>query len=214
MRFKIHVDGAEHEVEASADGMLTLDGEIFQAKVGRPSDDRRLVQVGDKTYDVRIVEDCADTGIAILELAGERIPLTLTDVAKGAAARTAVAGSGAGTPGGIPSTGAGGVTVVSPPVGEAAAGSRGAAAGAGNGIVEPTVVPDEVRDGIWAPVPGKIVDVFVKAGDVLDEGATVLILEAMKMENELHTPHKGTVAAVLVKKGDQAEKGQLLVAFA
>jgi len=33
------------------------------------------------------------------------------------------------------------------------------------------------------------------------------------MENELHAPHKGTVAAVLVKRGDQADKGQLLVAF-
>ncbi len=45
------------------------------------------------------------------------------------------------------------------------------------------------------------------------EGDLVLILEAMKMENELHASKKATVAAVLVKKGDQAERGQLLVAF-
>ncbi len=70
-----------------------------------------------------------------------------------------------------------------------------------------------MKEGIWAPVPGKIVDVFVKIGDTVEEGASVLILEAMKMENELHSPKRGVVTAVLVKKGDQAEKGQLLVAF-
>jgi biotin carboxyl carrier protein len=195
MQFKIHVDGAEHEVEAGADGRLVLDGQTFQAKVGRPSDDRRMVQLGDKTYEVRVVEDCVDTGIVVLELAGERVPMTVTEVVK-VDLTAAVAA--------VPAA-AGGASAAAPQ-GEAMPAPGGADSGAPK-------LPEEVKDGIWAPVPGKIVDVFVQAGDVVEEGAAVLVLEAMKMENELHAPHKGTVAAVLVKKGDQAEKGQLLVAF-
>ncbi len=56
-------------------------------------------------------------------------------------------------------------------------------------------------------------DVKVKAGDAVKEGDLMVILEAMKMENELHASKAATVAAVLVNKGDQAAKGQLLVAF-
>ena len=181
MKFKIHVDGGEREVEAGPDGTVAVGGETFLAKVGRPSEDRRMVQVGEKTYEVRVVENCLDTGIVVLEIAGERIPLTVTEVVKTAAQ---VAGPAAG-------------------------GDAGAAEGAGGGAGAPL----EVKEGVWAPVPGKIVNVLVKVGDAVEEGAPVVILEAMKMENELHAPKKGTVTAVLVKKGDQAEKGQLLVAF-
>jgi biotin carboxyl carrier protein len=62
-------------------------------------------------------------------------------------------------------------------------------------------------------VPGKIVDIKVKVGDTVKEGDLILILEAMKMENELHASKQATVVAVLVNKGDQTTKGQLLVAF-
>lgn len=72
---------------------------------------------------------------------------------------------------------------------------------------------EDYKDGVFAPVPGKIVDVKVKVGDTIKEGDLVLVLEAMKMENELHSPKQATIAAVLVNKGDQAAKGQLLVAF-
>lgn len=193
MKFKIHVDGVEHEVEAAADGKVVLGGEMFQAKVDRPSPDRRTVQIGDKSYEIRVVEDCADTGIVVLEVAGERVPLTVTDVVKSAPVAAAAPAAAEVPPAAPPAVAGTGV------------GGRGEGA--------PTL-PEEVKEGIWAPVPGKIVDVYVKAGDVVEEGAAVLVLEAMKMENELHAPHRGTVAAVLVKKGDQAEKGQLLVAFA
>jgi len=93
--------------------------------------------------------------------------------------------------------------------------AQGAGAGGAAGAAETAAggLPAEVKEGVWAPVPGKIVNVMVKPGDKVEEGAPVVVLEAMKMENELHAPKKGTVAAVLVKKGDQAEKGQLLVAF-
>jgi biotin carboxyl carrier protein len=191
LKFKIHVDGAEHEIEASASGTVSVGGETFDAKVGRPADDRRMVQLGEKSYEVRVVEDCADTGIFVLEIAGERIPLTVTEVV-----RSVAAGFGG-------AAGQGGALVP----GAAADGQAGEGGGTGAGV------PTDVKDGVWAPVPGKIVDVVVKAGDKVEEGATVVILEAMKMENELHAPRSGTVTAVLVKKGDQAEKGQLLVAL-
>ncbi len=70
-----------------------------------------------------------------------------------------------------------------------------------------------MKEGIWAPMPGKIVDVLIEVGDTVEAGDVVLILEAMKMENELRAPKKGTVTSVLVKKGDSAERGQLLVAL-
>ena len=68
--------------------------------MSRPSDDRRLVQLGDKSYEVRVVENCAETGIIVLEVAGERIPVTVTEVtqtagrAASAAAAAALAGGG------------------------------------------------------------------------------------------------------------------------
>jgi len=66
---------------------------------------------------------------------------------------------------------------------------------------------------IKAPRPGLVLKLLVKEGDAVKKNDPVLILEAMKMENELHATKKATVTAVLVKKGDQAERGQLLVAF-
>ncbi len=183
MKFKVQLDGGEHEVEASADGTVTIGGEVLTTKVGRPAEDRRTVQVGEKTYEIRVIDNCVDTGILVLEIAGERIPVTVSDVVREATARV---------PG-------------SPAAGPAVAGGSGGAQAA---------VPAEVTEGVWAPVPGKIVSVLVAVGDVVEEGAPVVVLEAMKMENELHAPKRGTVTAVLVNKGDQAEKGQLLVAFA
>lgn len=179
MKFKIQVDGAEHEIEATAGGTVTIGGETFETRVGRPSDDRRMVQVGDKSFEIRVVDNCADTGILVLEIAGERIPLTVSDVERSAAPVSAGGHAPSSTEGGDTDGGA----------------------------------PADVKEGVWAPVPGKIVNVLVKVGDVVEEGTPIVVLEAMKMENELHAPKNGIVTAVLVKKGDQAEKGQLLVAF-
>ena len=102
MKFKIQIDGAEHEVEATAAGAVSLGGETFEAKVNKPSADRRMVQVGDKTYEVRVVENCADTGIFVLEIAGERVPVTVSDVTKSApvAVRAAASAGGADAAGG------------------------------------------------------------------------------------------------------------------
>ena len=67
--------------------------------------------------------------------------------------------------------------------------------------------PQEVR----APIPGKVVRVEVREGDTVAEGRTLLVLEAMKMENQICAERQGTVEAVLVSPGGTVERGQLLI---
>lgn len=64
---------------------------------------------------------------------------------------------------------------------------------------------------IDTPMPGVIVDVKVKVGDIVKEGDLVAILEAMKMETEIFSPKSGTVTAVNVSKGSQVELGDALI---
>jgi biotin carboxyl carrier protein len=68
-------------------------------------------------------------------------------------------------------------------------------------------------NNIKAPMPGLIIDLKVKAGDTVNAGDALLILEAMKMENVLKAPGGGIVKTVKVKKGDSVEKGQVLIEF-
>lgn len=62
-----------------------------------------------------------------------------------------------------------------------------------------------------APMPGNILDVKVSVGDKVTEGQLVVLLEAMKMENEIFAPAAGTVASVLVKKGDTVNSNDVLI---
>jgi biotin carboxyl carrier protein len=64
---------------------------------------------------------------------------------------------------------------------------------------------------IKAPMPGRVVRVLAKVGQAVDRGAPLLIVEAMKMENELQAPAAGTVRAVLVAEGVAVEAGALLL---
>lgn len=67
---------------------------------------------------------------------------------------------------------------------------------------------------VHAVIPGTIVEVFAKPGQKLDWGKPLLVLEAMKMRNEVCTPRKDlVVAAVHVTPGDVVMKGQLLIEF-
>ncbi len=63
---------------------------------------------------------------------------------------------------------------------------------------------------INAPMPGKIVDIKVKAGQKVDKGQVVVVLEAMKMENEICAPQAGTIATVDISVGDGVEGGDVL----
>ena len=66
---------------------------------------------------------------------------------------------------------------------------------------------------IHAPMPALVVNVEVKAGQSVKKGDGLVVLEAMKMENELRAPHDGTVKKVLVEKGMKVEKGELILLF-
>jgi len=68
-------------------------------------------------------------------------------------------------------------------------------------------------NNIKAPMPGLIIDLRVSAGQTIQPGDSLLILEAMKMENIIKASGEGTVKSVLVKKGDSVEKGQVLIEF-
>ncbi len=65
--------------------------------------------------------------------------------------------------------------------------------------------------GLAAPMPGAVLSTAVAAGDVVQKGQLLLILEAMKMEHRITAPRDGTVEALHVTAGDQVENGQLLV---
>lgn len=67
---------------------------------------------------------------------------------------------------------------------------------------------------INAPMPGNILDVKVKAGDTVKAGDVLLILEAMKMENEIMAPADGTVGSVAVTPGQTVQSGQQLLTIA
>ena len=63
---------------------------------------------------------------------------------------------------------------------------------------------------INAPMPGLIVDVLAQVGDEVAEGDTVIVLESMKMQNELKAPRAGIVESLQCASGDTVDKNQLL----
>ncbi len=176
MRFKAQMDGAEHPIAASANGALSVGSDSFRVEVSMLNPLKRLVKVGEKTYEVRLidVDSDPDTGEYLFEMNGELIRVKATDVVKGGDTVSA------GPP---------------PQIKKA----------------KPTL--DAVSGGVTAPMPGKIVRVLVQPGDNVEAGQVVVILEAMKMENELSVLSKGTVKQVAVDPGDSVQGGQLLVSL-
>jgi biotin carboxyl carrier protein len=66
------------------------------------------------------------------------------------------------------------------------------------------------REEILAPMPGKIVRLLVEPGQAVEAGQGVVVMEAMKMQNELKTRRAGRVAAVLVRPGETVSAGAIL----
>ena len=72
----------------------------------------------------------------------------------------------------------------------------------------------EGEDTLKATMPGQIVAVLVSAGEVVERGQTLVLMEAMKMELRVVAPHGGSVSHVFVTPGETVERGQTLVELA
>jgi biotin carboxyl carrier protein len=72
------------------------------------------------------------------------------------------------------------------------------------------VVDDSGPKKLTAPMPGKIVSVLVSPGDEVEAGAGVMVVEAMKMQNEIKSPKKGTIRKILVSAGAPVNAGDVL----
>lgn len=83
-------------------------------------------------------------------------------------------------------------------------------------VAAPAPAPAPVANGsagsvqITSPMPGKILAVKANAGAAVKKGDVVLLLEAMKMENEVVAPQDGTIASINVNSGDMVESGDVL----
>ena len=64
---------------------------------------------------------------------------------------------------------------------------------------------------VCSPMPGKVVKIFVKEGDLVEKGQGLVIVEAMKMENEIRSPMKGKVEKVNFKPGDLVDDSQEII---
>ena len=71
--------------------------------------------------------------------------------------------------------------------------------------------PAGAKGAVTAQMTGRVISVNVKPGDTVAEGQILLIVEAMKMENELRSPKTGRVSAIMVKEGQPVDAGQKLV---
>ena len=73
--------------------------------------------------------------------------------------------------------------------------------------------PKAAHDGdVTAPMPGVVVRVSVSEGETVSQGQAVLIVEAMKMQSEVHTPIGGVVKKIYVVEGDRVNPDEVLVA--
>src|ERR1700680_905807 len=71
-------------------------------------------------------------------------------------------------------------------------------------------VDDHGPRKLTAPMPGKIIRVLVSPGDEVEAGAGVLVVEAMKMQNEIKSPKKGKIQKILVSEGAAVNAGDVL----
>ena len=80
----------------------------------------------------------------------------------------------------------------------------------------PVEAPAPVASGndgdvqIKAPMPGKVMSIKIKAGEQVSKGDTIMVFEAMKMENSVVAPQDGTIASIKVEVGSEFESGAVL----
>ena len=75
----------------------------------------------------------------------------------------------------------------------------------------PAPAANVAGEQITAPMPGTVLSVKVSNGQAVKKGDVLVVLEAMKMENEIYAPCDGTVASVSVSNGEAVESGKVLV---
>jgi len=72
-------------------------------------------------------------------------------------------------------------------------------------------VEAEGRQQITAPMPGKVVRLLVKQGDLVEAGQGLLVVEAMKMQNEIRSPKSGKIEKLFAKEGQPVNAGEVLL---
>lgn len=92
-------------------------------------------------------------------------------------------------------------------------GRRFALAPARGGRQRGAVGAKDTLGQITAPLAGVVIAVRVAVGDVVTAGQALLVIEAMKMQNEIQAPHGGTVTAIHCQTGGRVEQGALLVEY-
>ena len=85
------------------------------------------------------------------------------------------------------------------------------AAAAAPAAAAPAAKPAAGKSGVKSPLPGVILDIKVNVGDEVKKGQTIIILEAMKMENSINADKDGKIAAINVSKGESVLEGTDLI---
>jgi biotin carboxyl carrier protein len=75
------------------------------------------------------------------------------------------------------------------------------------------VAANKKDNEVKAPMPGQVLDILVRAGDSVNEGDGLIVLEAMKMENIIKSTRDGIIQSVKTKKGSSVEKNTALIVF-
>ena len=70
---------------------------------------------------------------------------------------------------------------------------------------------DEHLDEIHSPMPGKMLQIHVKAGDTVEEGQTLAVMEAMKMEHAILSPRQGVISSVSCQSNERVEGGAVII---
>ena len=78
---------------------------------------------------------------------------------------------------------------------------------------KPSAGGDEMQDALRSPLPGTVVEILAKTGQQVKEGDTLIVLEAMKMNNNLTAERDGVVKAILVEEGEAVKENTPLVTF-
>ena len=167
---------------------IEVAGKAYVIDVQELAIDRFRALIGDEAFEVRLA---ADVDLAEAVITPEMMPN----------------GARAATPAYRP--------VVPAPAATAAPVPAPAAAPTPPAVPAPARAPvstnGHLRGEVTAPLPGVVISIAVGPGARVEQGQTVLVLEAMKMKNAIRSPHAGVVAKVLVQIGQTVRHGEVLL---